>query len=306
MGGWLIHRPDRPDSGNRFFLFFFHGPCCKHPGAVQCRRLPESTKPTTKPLTSPSMEASSPHAGGERRCFGRVSKDVTQERGLAIKVCGVGEGKGQQACGKGTCGSYGEKSRPPGDKGGNTGSALGHGGTARPRPREQADEGGSFGTPATTDCKTEHNQAAPTGELRVGTLFCPACFSQRCSSGAACPAPGHTGRSKRRDQCSVNGQLRASPQRQAIGDRLDGARAQDRIKSKAKRRSFATHLYRTAGGPGTGVRAAQGYPQLQKGQGSPRMLGSATGRQRRDRLRGTVHQAWADGQLRQGCWSCPS
>ena len=48
--------------------------------------LPESTKPTTKPLTIPSMEASSLHAGGERRCFGRVSKDVTQERGLAIKV----------------------------------------------------------------------------------------------------------------------------------------------------------------------------------------------------------------------------
>ncbi|OLP77477.1 hypothetical protein AK812_SmicGene42457 [Symbiodinium microadriaticum] len=142
-----------------------------------------------------------------------------------IKVCGVGDGKGQQAGGKGACGSYGEKSRPPNDKGGNTGSALGHGGTARPRPRKQADEGGSFGTPATTDFKTEHNQAAPTGigELRVGTLFCPACFSQRCSSGAASPATGHTGRSKRRDQCSVNGQLRASPQRQAIGDHLDAA-----------------------------------------------------------------------------------
>ena len=80
----------------------------------------------------------------------------------------------------GACGSYGEKSRPPGDKGGNTGSALGHGGTARPRPCEQADEGGSFGTPATTDFKTEHNQAAPTGvgELGVGTLCCPASFSQ--------------------------------------------------------------------------------------------------------------------------------
>ena len=90
---------------------------------------------------------------------------------------------------------------------------------------KQADEGGSFGTPATTDFKTEHNQGAPTGvgELRVGTLFCPACFSQRSSSGAASPAPGHTGRSKRRDKCSVNGQLRASPQRQAIGDHLDAA-----------------------------------------------------------------------------------
>ena len=171
------------------------------------------------------MEASSPHAGGERRCFGRVSKDVTQERSLAIKVGGVGDGKGQQAGGKGACGSYGEKSRPPGDKGDNTCSALGHGGIARPRPREQADEGGSFGTPATTDFKTEHNQATPTGvgELRVGTLFCPACFSQRCSSGAASAAPGHTGKSKRRDRCSVNGQLRASPQRPAIGDHLDAA-----------------------------------------------------------------------------------
>ena len=65
------------------------------------------------------------------------------------------------------------------------------GGTARPRPREQADEGGSFGTPATTGLKTEDNQAAPTGvgELRVGTLFGPACFGQRllqrcCLSGA--------------------------------------------------------------------------------------------------------------------------
>ena len=156
----------------------------------------------------------------------RTSQQGRHSReGLAIKVCSVGDGKGQQAGGKGACGSYGEKSRPPGDKGGNTGSALGHGGTARPRPREQADEGGSFGTPATPDFKTEHNQAAPpgVGELRVGTLFCPACFSQRCSSGAASPATGHTGRSKRRDQCSVNGQLRASPQRQAIGDHLDAA-----------------------------------------------------------------------------------
>ena len=81
-------------------------------------------------------------------------------------VGGIGDGKGQQAGGKGACGSYAEKSRPPGDKSGNTGSALGHGGIAR--PREQVDEGGSFGTPATTDFKTEHNQAAPTGvgELR--------------------------------------------------------------------------------------------------------------------------------------------
>ena len=134
-------------------------------------------------------------------------------------------GRDSKLAAKGACGSYGEKSRPPGDKGGNTGGALGHGGTARPRPRKQADEGGSFGTPATTDFKTEHNQAAPTGigELRVGTLFCPACFSQRCSSGAASPAPGHTGRSKWRDKCSVNGQLRASPQRQAIGDHLNAA-----------------------------------------------------------------------------------
>ncbi|OLP82566.1 hypothetical protein AK812_SmicGene36783 [Symbiodinium microadriaticum] len=37
------------------------------------------------------------------------------------------------------------------------------------------------------------------------------------------PAPGHTGRSKRRDQSSVNGKLRASPQRQAFGDHLDAA-----------------------------------------------------------------------------------
>ena len=51
--------------------------------------------------------------------------------------------------------------------------------TAATQPAQASDEGGSFGTPATTDSKTEHNQAAPTGvgELRVGTLFCPACFS---------------------------------------------------------------------------------------------------------------------------------
>ena len=50
---------------------------------------------------------------------------------------------------------------------------------------------------------------------------CP--FFTSASSSAASPAPGHTGRSKRRDQCSVNGKLRASRQRQAIGDHLDAA-----------------------------------------------------------------------------------
>ena len=70
--------------------------------------------------------------------------------------------------------------------------------------------------------------------------------------------------------------------------------------------SFATHLYKNAGGPGTGDKAAQGYPQLQKGQGSPRMPGSATGHQRRGHVHGTVHQAWAEGQLRPGCWSWSS
>ena len=47
-----------------------------------------------------------------------------------------------------------------------------------------------------------------------------ACCGQRCSGGVA---PGHTGTSKWRDLCSVNGKLRASPQRQAIGDHLDAA-----------------------------------------------------------------------------------
>ena len=63
-------------------------------------------------------------------------------------------------------------------------------------------------------------QRPPTS--RVGALFCPACFSQRCSSGAAFPALVRTGRSKRRDR-SVNGKLRASRQRQAVGDHLDAA-----------------------------------------------------------------------------------
>ncbi|CAE7509824.1 hypothetical protein AK812_SmicGene17276 [Symbiodinium microadriaticum] len=72
---------------------FFDGLFCKHQGAVL----------------------------GERRCFGRVNNDVTQERCFAIKVGGVGDEKGHQA-GSGS-GSYGEKSRPPGDNGGNTARA---------------------------------------------------------------------------------------------------------------------------------------------------------------------------------------
>ena len=71
-------------------VFFSDGRFCKHPGAVPVQ---QTTKPTAKPLTIPSTEASSPHAGGERKCFGGISKDVTQERGLAIKVGGVGHGK---------------------------------------------------------------------------------------------------------------------------------------------------------------------------------------------------------------------
>ena len=67
------------------------------------------------------------------------------------------------------------------------------------------------------------NQEGFHREVRVGTLFGSACFSQRCSSGAASPAPRHTGRNKRRDQCSVNGKLHASLQRQAIGDHLNAA-----------------------------------------------------------------------------------
>ena len=58
----------------------------------------------------------------------------------------------------------------------------------------------------------------------TATLSMPLFFRRTsASSSAASPAPGHTGRSKRRDQCSVNGKLRASRQRQAIGDHLDAA-----------------------------------------------------------------------------------
>ena len=192
--------PRRREDGDIFFFPRFFASI-----RARFRAVPVQQTTGTKPLTIPARKQAHPMREGAE-VFRTSQRGRHSERGLAIKVGGVGEGKRQQAGSKGACGSYGEKPRPAGDKSGNTRSALDHGSTARPRPREQADEGGSFGTPATTDFKTEDNQAAPTGvgELREGTLFGPACFGQRCSNGAASQAPGHTRRSKWRDQCRVN------------------------------------------------------------------------------------------------------
>ena len=44
------------------FVFSPHRPFCKHPGVVPCSRLPEPTKPTTKPPTILNAKPSSPHA----------------------------------------------------------------------------------------------------------------------------------------------------------------------------------------------------------------------------------------------------
>ena len=70
-------------------IFFFAGPFCKHPGAV----LMQQTTGGNQTHDQTRTEASSPHAGGEQRCLGEVSEDITQKRSLAIKVRGVGEGK---------------------------------------------------------------------------------------------------------------------------------------------------------------------------------------------------------------------
>ena len=104
-------------------------------------------------------------------------------------------------------------------------------GTGCARPGEEADKGGGFLGPASSNLETKHDQATAAAAVDLGVRL-PAFASRGIADGPTRVVVGSVMRAAiaghRADERGINGKLRAVPKRQAVADDLDAPRIVDR------------------------------------------------------------------------------
>ena len=99
------------------------------------------------------------------------------------------------------------------------------------RAGEEANKGGGFLSPESSNLETKHDQATAAAAVDLGVLL-PAFASRGIADGQTRVVVGSVMRAAiaghRADERGINGKLRAVPKRQAVADDLDAPRIVDR------------------------------------------------------------------------------
>ena len=111
--------------------------------------------------------------------------------------------------------------------------------------REQAEEGGGFGVPAAANLKPKHDQAAPPAVVKLGVVL-PVLAPGSCAHSSAWLGLRAGVRSavprKGADKRSIDGELGAVPEREAVAYDLDAPGVVDgHIKVHGRQSNVATN-----------------------------------------------------------------
>ena len=103
-------------------------------------------------------------------------------------------------------------------------------GTGCARPGEEANKGGGFLSPASSNLETKHDQATAAAAVDLGVRL-PGFASRGIADGPTRVVVGSVMRAAiaghRADERGINGKLRAVPKRQTVADDLDAPRIVD-------------------------------------------------------------------------------